>query len=168
MPTRTPPAIFCYSKSGHTRRAADALAERTGATVIPVEVDRYKVPLLWFFRAIWDVARAHLPPLRSNLPDVSHRPWIVVAFPVWADQPAAPARSVLTALAATSRPVGILATCGAASEQAKTMRTCDNILGRPAVARTSIQNKIEDTLEMEQRLNALAKDLLGFAAQGAA
>ena len=61
------PLICFYSKSGHTQRAAHALASKTGADVVRLEVDRYTTPGLWFFRAVWDVGRGTTPPLKSPL-----------------------------------------------------------------------------------------------------
>lgn len=163
-----PPVIYCYSKSGHTRRAADALAKRTGADIVPIEIDRYRVPLLWAARAIWDVGRSHLPPLRTGNVVPANRPWIVLACPIWADQPAAPARSAITAMATSIAPVGLLTTSGGASEPLKCARTCETILGRQLAARVNIQNKIENTPEMDKRLNAFSDALTSCIAQGAA
>lgn len=168
MPANTSPAIFCFSKSGHTRRAADLLAQRTGAQVIPIETDRYRMPLLWVLRAIWDVGRSHLPPLSSGNVVPADRPWIVVACPIWADQPAPPARSVITALASTATPVGLLTTSGGASEPLKCVATCETVLGRQLATHLNIQNKIEDTPETDKRLDVFAHTMMASASQGAA
>lgn len=168
MTANTSPAIYCYSKTGHTRRVAEALAHRTGAEVIEIEVDRYKVPMLWFFRAIWDVGQAHLPPLRTGNVIPTHRPWSVLACPIWADQPAAPARSAISALAATTAPIGLLTTSAGSSEPLKCVATCEAILGRPLAARINIQNKVENTPEEETQLAVFADAMSASVAQGAA
>lgn len=168
MHANTNPVIYCYSKSGHTRRVADALATQSGAEVLPIEVDRYTVPFLWVIRAIWDVGRANEPPLHTGNVVPADRPWVVVACPIWADQPAAPARGVLTALAATSVSVGLLTTSGGASEPLKCVLTCEALLGRRLAARINIQNKIEGSAEMHKRLDAFVHAMAGRASQGAA
>ncbi|WP_299210333.1 hypothetical protein [uncultured Tateyamaria sp.] len=168
MSANTSPAILCFSKSGHTRRAADTLAQRTVAEVIPIETDRYKVPLLWILRAIWDVGRSHLPPLTGGNVVTANRPWIVVACPIWADQPASPARSVINALASTATPVGLLTTSGGAGEPLKCVATCETVLGRRLAASLNIQNKIEDTPETDKRLDAFAHAMMTSASQGVA
>ncbi|MCB4379864.1 hypothetical protein FZX02_05215 [Synechococcus sp. MU1644] len=168
MSANTSPAILCFSKSGHTRRAADTLAQRTVAEVIPIETDRYKVPLLWILRAIWDVGRSHLPPLTGGNVVTANRPWIVVACPIWADQPASPARSVINALASTATPVGLLTTSGGAREPLKCVATCETVLGRRLAASLNIQNKIEDTPETDKRLDAFAHAMMTSASQGVA
>ncbi|MEX0369958.1 MAG: hypothetical protein AB3N09_04950 [Tateyamaria sp.] len=163
-----PPAIYCFSKSGHTRRAAQAFARMTDAELIPVEVRRYKVPALWIARAIWDVGRGHLPPLRTGNVVPAHRPWIAVAGPIWADQMAPPARSVLHALANTDAPIGILTTSGRRAEPMKHVASCVDVLGRSIAAQVNIPNNMDGTREMLARLTAFAEALAPNASSGAA
>ena len=151
MPAAKPPAIYCYSHSGHTRRAAAALAARTGAEIVPVEVDRYRLPILWVIRAIWDVGRWRLPPLRTGNVVPAHRPWIVVACPIWADPP-----------------VGLLTTSGGSAEPGKWLRTCERVLGRSIVAHVNIPNKIDGKPDMDQRLATFADLMMSSPSQGAA
>ncbi|WP_299694711.1 hypothetical protein [uncultured Tateyamaria sp.] len=168
MPATPPPAIYCYSKTGHTRRAAKWLAQHSGAEFIPIEVDRYRMPLFWMVRAIWDVGRLHVPPLRTGNVVPVARPWIVVAGPVWADQPAPPLRSVLRALSTSSSPIGLLTTCGRREESVKCVRSCEAELGRSFAARVNIQNAIEGTDEMDRLLLSFSNTMTTEAASGVA
>ncbi|WP_299547455.1 hypothetical protein [uncultured Tateyamaria sp.] len=168
MSSDPPPAIYCYSKSGHTRRAAEVFAQKTGAEIVPIEVDRYRIPLLWIVRAIWDVWRSRIPPLRTGNVVPAARPWIVVATPVWADQPAPPARSVLATLSLSPTAVGLLTTCGSSSDQLKCMQTCDAVLGHPLTGHANIPNEIENTDEMDKRLSRFANVMRTSASKGAA
>ncbi|MEX0338077.1 MAG: flavodoxin family protein [Arenibacterium sp.] len=153
------PAIYCYSKLGHTRRAAKRLAEQTGAEFIPVVVARYSFPGLWVVRALFDVARKNTPPISNNFSDISGRPWLVVAGPVWAGQLAPPVCSVLARLAGTLSPVGLLTTSGDASPPDKAYASARGILGHDFVACVNIENAIENTPVADQRLTEFA-DLL--------
>ena len=168
MPNQVPPAIYCYSKSGHTRRAASAVAAQTTADLIPVEVGRYRVPLFWIARAIWDVGRQIIPPLQTGNVVPVERPWIVVAGPVWADQPAPPVRSVLRALSTTAVPIGLLTTSGRAVDQVKCVRTCEAELGRKLAAAVNIPNEIDQTEDMAQHLASFAAAMQSHATSGAA
>ncbi|WP_299647877.1 hypothetical protein [uncultured Tateyamaria sp.] len=162
------PAIYWYSKSGNTRRAAEAFAQITGAEIVPIEVNRYRVPLLWMCRAIWDVGRSNAPRLRTGYVVPAKRPWIVVAGPIWADQLAPPGRSVLETLAGTSIPVGLLTTCGRSVEQVKYAQTAEAVLGRPLVAHVSIQSKFVGTEEMTRQITRFATAMAPGASIGAA
>lgn len=162
------PAVCYYSKSGHTRRAAELLALKTGAVLTPIEVDRYHVPLLWVMRGIWDVGRANVPAVHIDIVLSVHRPWVVVAGPIWADQLAPPALSLLRTLAGTNMPVGLLTTSGGQSEPVKCMRNCKSVLGRSLTARVNITNKIDGTDEMDEHLNAFANAVAQHAASGVA
>ena len=163
-----PPVIFCYSRSGHTRHAADVLSQKTGASVVPLEVDRYSLPLLWVLRAIWDVAQARTPPLRTSVVASLPRPWVVVAGPVWASGPSAPMRSALQQLSRGTEPVGVLTTSGNPAEPVKCLRACAAVLGRGLVGHANIENRIEGTGMMDARLTALAADMAMSASVGAA
>ncbi|WP_172839374.1 hypothetical protein [Tateyamaria omphalii] len=72
---------------------------------------------------------------------------------MWADEPAAPLRSVLVALAKLEVPVGVLLSCGRSKEQTNCFTTCETVLGRSLAARVSIPNEIENTANMNDRLN---------------
>lgn len=163
-----PPVIYCYSKSGYTRRAVDALARKTGAEIVTVEVNRYRFPGLWVCRAIWDVGKSRLPPLRTGNVVPVHRPWVVVAGPIWADQLAPPARSVLHALAQTDVPVGLLTTSGRHVESVKHVAPCENTLGRSLAARVNVPNQMDGSADMETRLSRFAQDLVPGTSTGAA
>ncbi|MBY5931925.1 hypothetical protein KUV51_02835 [Tateyamaria omphalii] len=168
MPSRTAPAIYCYSKSGNSRRVALALAEKTGADVISVDVDRYRSRFFWMVRAIWDVGRKNAPPLLTGNVLPAQRPWIVVAGPVWANQPAAPLRTVLETLTNVDVCVGVLLTCGRSKEQGASLTTCEDILGHPLAACVSIPNEMTDAEDVNALLSAFASALTGRAAKGAA
>ncbi|WP_147108306.1 hypothetical protein [Tateyamaria sp. syn59] len=168
MPAKTPPAIYCFSKGGHSRHAAWNLAKHTGAEVMAVDVTRYRVPMFWIIRAIWDAGRKNAPPLKTGNILPAARPWIVVAGPVWADLPAAPMRSVLKELAQSDIPVGVLLTCGRKKEQQSSITACEAVLRRPLAGSVTIPNHIENTEEMETRLGAFASAMSNQAAQGAA
>ncbi len=168
MPTPRPPAVIFYSKSGHTRRAAAAFAAKTGADLIQITVDRYSFPLLWVFRAIWDVVRRQTPPVQLEQGALASRPWIVVATPVWADQPTPPVQRILPELARSDTPVGLLTTAGSPQDPIKCVGVCVDLLGRRVVERAHIDNKIDRTPEADSRLWALADAMETHAIAGAA
>lgn len=150
------PAVLYFSKSGHTRRAAEVLAHKTGAEAVPIEVNRYKMPLVWIFRAIWDAVRENTPRLRTDVAALADRPWLVVAGPIWASQPAPPMSSALRALAKTDVRVGLLTTSANPAEPVKCVRTCEAALGRSVAASVNVENKVNGTDCMDQRLSAFA------------
>lgn len=168
MSTPRPPAVIYYSRSGHTRRAAAALAAKTGADLIPITVDRYRVPVIWMIRAIWDVMRRQMPHVRLEQGALTQRRWIVIATPVWADQPAPPVKRVLSELERGDMPVGLLTTAGSPNDPIKCVGTCVDLLGRRVVERAHIHNKIDRTPEADTRLRTFAEAMETHAIAGAA
>lgn len=153
------PAILVYSKSGHSLRAAEALARKTGAELVRVTVNRYRIPGLWVFRAILDVLRAVAPPLELDVRRFADRPWVVVAGPIWAGQLAAPLRSILAGLAGAEPPVGVLSTCANHAELEKPYKVARGVLKRELAATADVENSIEDDPEMDRRLNLFAEQM---------
>ena len=119
-------------------------------------------------RGIWDVGRANVPAVHIDIDLSAHRPWVVVAGPIWTDQLAPPALSLLRTLSATNVPVGLLTTSGGQSETVKCMCKCKAVLGRNLTARVNITNKIDGTEEMDQHLNAFANAVAQHPVSGVA
>ena len=152
------PLIVLYSHSGHTQQVVERFAKLAGANIQRVEPRRYRTPVAWTLRALLDVATQAEPQLwRFDPEQARNRPWVLVAGPVWAGQPAAPVRSMLSRLRAVDVPVGLLLTCGKANGFARTVAKCESILGRRIVASCPVENAEQGTVRERRAL----KDLLG-------
>jgi len=163
MTDPTAPAIYVYSRTGHTERAARALAAKTGATLIAIDVNRYRWPLLWVAQAILDVGRKRFPETMQDMSNVDLRPWVVVAGPVWAGQPAPPVAATLQQLAKAKVPVAILTTSGNATAGAKAWEACEDALGRRLAGMVNVDNKVDGTPDMDARLASFAEALPSVA-----
>ncbi len=153
------PAVVYFSKSGHTRRAAEALARIADADLIPATVKRYRIPILWIVRAIFDIHKRSEPKLFYDATNLDERPWLALCGPVWASQPSAPLRSMLAQSKDMNVAVGLLLTSSDQSPPEKIFAVCDQVLGRPLSAKVHIENTIDGGAEMERRLTRFASEL---------
>ncbi|GAA5071204.1 hypothetical protein N0B44_13165 [Roseibacterium beibuensis] len=100
--------IVIYSRSGHSRAVARALADETGCEILEILCPRYRGHLGW--------ARAQIDALRGTLPDISMSQAIgpadllIVGGPIWRGRLAAPLRRFLEDPARLPPVIGVFVT----------------------------------------------------------
>jgi hypothetical protein len=87
--------ILYYSRTGTTRKAAEALAGLLGADLAEIRCDRYRTGVFSYIRAAYDSIRRNLPAIEIS--PAARQPYdrIVIGGPIWAGRPASPVRSYL-------------------------------------------------------------------------
>lgn len=154
-------AIVSYSRTGHSRQAADRLAVALDADRFSITARRYAPPLLGYVRAAFDSLRQHRPRLDLPLPDLTGYHAAVICGPIWTSYPATPLRSYFNALTVWPPVMGLLLTSGAHSPPEKAYALAERDLGRSFVATTSIANGIADTATAGDRIRDLAAAITG-------
>lgn len=150
--------ILYYSRTGHTEQAVQALAAITNADVCAWDGPCYP-GAIGILRGMFGVLFKSRPVPARRLPSLDHRPWVVIAGPIWAGQPAPPMRTLLTTCRTRpDLPVGLLLTCSD-TEPSATIKACEAILGRGFTAQTSIRNEDDGTIEMAMRLEDMGEVL---------
>ncbi len=111
--------VVCYSRTGNTRRLADAIVEATGWDLDPIVDVRNRSGLVGFLRSGFEaVGQRHtrLVPFRRNPRDYE---LVVVGSPVWGKSVSVPVRTYLAQHARDLRRVAFFVTYGGSgSEQA--------------------------------------------------
>lgn len=107
-------AIVVYSLGGNSRRLAEAMAARTGGTVLMIGCARYRPGGLSYARAAVDSLFGWLPRVESPAVDLAGFDAVAVGGPVWVGRAATPVRAFLAARPALPRRVGLFVTCGGA------------------------------------------------------
>lgn len=108
--------ILFYSRTGHTRRVAELLAERLAATPAEITCGAYS-PGLGALRQPFDVLLGLSPPI--EVPELATQDWdlVIIGGPVWGARPAPPLRSYLRRCAASHRQMAIFVTCNGTSRR---------------------------------------------------
>ncbi len=157
MPDTTPSiAIVYYSKTGHSQRVAERLAQVLDSEVFALRTPRYGFPVLGYLRAGFDSLRRAPAPLEHPLPDTRHHDALIICGPVWTSYPAGPLLGYLQQQTALPGVVGLMLTNGDHSPPEKAYAMAETELGRPFNATGAIANSIEDQPEAEARISAFA------------
>lgn len=150
--------VVTYSKTGHSRRVADRVAQGLGVTPLEVTTPRYTWPVLGYVAAGRDAMRGVAAPIHQTL-DLPSDGTVLLVGPVWAGTPAAPLVTVLDALAAGDQRVAVILTCGDPEEKTGPIDKVAARLGRPLVASLVISNEAQNTPDGLNRFDDLAAGL---------
>ena len=151
--------ICVYSKTGHSRRAAEHLGNRFGIAPFEVTTKRYGWPVLGWIAAGRDGMWGRAAPLEQS-PDLLNDGMVVLVGPVWAGGAAGPLNSMIDILATGEQDVAVLLTCADPKEQIGPLNKIADRLGRPLTAKMVLSNDAQDTPDGLARIAAFA-DALG-------
>jgi len=105
-------AVVVYSLGGTSRRLAEAMAARSGGTVVPIACARYRPGGLSYARAAVDSVMGWLPAVAVAEADLAGFDAVAIGGPVWAGRASTPLRAFLAARPALPRRVGLFVTFG--------------------------------------------------------
>ena len=156
--------VVCSSRTGHTRRVAEAIALRCGADleVIKDRVDRLGLTgyLRSFFQALLH-RRPWIQPPRRTAGDYA---LVIVGTPVWAWNMASPVRSYLGRHGERFRRVALFCTHGG-SGAAKVLADMEGLCGRRALATLALPRHVVADGNLDAAIEPFARR---FDPQGAA
>lgn len=122
-------AIVVYSLGGNSRRLAEAMAARTGGTVLAIGCARYRRGGLSYARAAVDSLAGWLPRIEPPAVDLQGFEAVAIGGPVWAGRAATPLRAFLAARPALPRRVGLFVTFGGSGAD-RALGQLRDLLGR--------------------------------------
>lgn len=130
--TRT--AILYYSRSGTTKKLAEALGEALDAQVIAIGCPRYSGGWLGYVFAAVDSLRGRMPDI--DIPAISWSDFdrVVLGSPIWTSYPATPLRSFLQGCPDLPGRVALFLTSGGHSPQEKAVEMVAGLLPKPLEA----------------------------------
>jgi menaquinone-dependent protoporphyrinogen IX oxidase len=152
--------VVFFSRSGRTRKAAQALAGLLGADceeLVERGVERGGVT--GYLRSGRDALQkrpAELEPLKH---EAAAYDLVVLGSPVWAFTLCPAVRTYLAAQAGSIRKAAFLSTHGGGGP-AKSYKEAETLLGRPLVATLALRDKAVDAGEADPELAAFAKTLM--------
>lgn len=88
--------VVYYSRTGHTRHIAEALAAALPARREAIEERGGRAGLVGDVRSTYDAKARRLPAIREPLSDPAAFDLVIVGAPVWAGHPASPIQSYLS------------------------------------------------------------------------
>ncbi len=126
--------IIYYSRSGTTRKLAEALATELSADIEEIRCDRYRPGGFRYLRAGYDSVRGNLPPIDMPQKSGSDYDLILIGAPVWTSYPATPVRAFLANMPGLPARIAVFLTHGGHSPPEKAVEMLAALLPRQAEA----------------------------------
>jgi flavodoxin len=104
--------VVYYSRTGTTRRLAEALAKALQADIEPIVEARNRSGILGYLRSLADTRQERGASIRPMKTDPKSYDLVVIGTPVWAWSVSAPVRSYLVANAGRMPDVAFFCTMG--------------------------------------------------------
>lgn len=149
--------VVYYSRSGNTRRVAQALASQLGADIEEIRDTKDRSGVLGFIIAGSDAARGRLTQLESLRNDPSMYDLVVVGTPVWSGSVSTPIRTYLVQNRARLRAVAFFCTYNRISY--RTFRQMRSICEKEPVAVLELQQDSIMHREYSQRIREFARSI---------
>ena len=89
--------IVYYSRTGATRRLAEALAKSLHADIEPIVDSKDRSGILGYLRSVAEVLQKHGAPIKPMRTDPRSYDLVVIGTPIWAWSVSSPVRSYLAA-----------------------------------------------------------------------
>jgi len=145
--TQVKTLVVFYSRTGTTRKVADALAQKLSADVLEVRTDRYPEGILGYLQAALDSTLGRTTPIRHRPVDLSKYKTVVIGTPIWNAAIAPPIRAFLKKHASKPRNWSFFLTHGGSGTQ-RAFQQMQELTGRPPTATLELRfREIQEGLE---------------------
>jgi flavodoxin len=132
--------VAYYSRSGNTRKLAQAIAKELGAEIEEITEPRDRAGVFGFLGAGMDATFKRATPILPFKADPSGYDLVVVGAPVWSFTVASPVRTFLEQFGKGLKAVAFFCTVGG-SGQARAFREMERLAGKKPSATLAILEK---------------------------
>lgn len=129
--------VVYFSRSGHTRQVAEALASALSADIEPISEDGDRGGIFHYLRSVWEALNAKPVAIRQSGKAVGAYDAVVLGTPVWASRMSSPMRAYIAAHASEFRQIALFCTLGGSGAD-KTMRGMSELCGKQPLATLSV------------------------------
>ena len=152
--------IVYYSRTGVTKRVAEALAKTVDADTAEIRCEAYRPGFPRLIKAIMDAGRRKpSAPIDPPHPDYARYGAIVIAAPVWAGRPAPPLQAWLETKPPLPEHVALMVTYAGDPAIDKAEETVAALIGRPVEASFSLAQRDAKGEPLDRAVAAFAEEL---------
>ncbi|MCK9368314.1 MAG: hypothetical protein M0P72_14365 [Metallibacterium scheffleri] len=132
--------VTYYSRSGYTRKVANALARALDADLDEITESRPRLGIAGYLRSGFEAVRAARPPLLESRHQPKHYRKVVIGTPVWAGHVASPVRSYLLRYATDLQHAGFFCSYGGSGAD-KVLTEMAGLVGHAAEATLALTDR---------------------------
>lgn len=151
--------VACYSYTGISRRAAEALCARHGWPLGVIRDARPRSGGSGYLRCVLDSLLRRHPPVDYDGPDPADFRTVVLAAPIWAGRLAGPMRSFVAAHRGSLPRVAVLTTMGSGGAS-NAVAEVARLLGHAPIAAAALSAKDFAGGNWTDRLDAFGEELV--------
>lgn len=104
--------IVFFSRTGSTRKVAEAIHRKTGGEVIELTTQRYARGVRGYFQATLDAALGRAVPIKSKQANASSYDWVIIGSPIWDTSLSTPVLTYMSHGLPQAKHVAFFLTCG--------------------------------------------------------
>jgi flavodoxin len=159
--------VAYYSRTGNTRRVAEAVATELGADLEPIVDRTNRRGFFGFLRAGRDAMRGHLTEIDPPVHDPSAYDILVLGTPVWASSVAPAVRTWLARRSGTLPDTALFLTHGGSGRE-RTFAQMTGLCGRFPLTALALREQELKEGSWEGRARAFAAEIAALAGRNAA
>ena len=133
--------IVYYTRTGTTRKLANALATELRADIEEIRCDRYRPGGLRYLRAGYDSLQGNMPPIEMSQISPTEYDLVLIGAPVWTSYPAIPIRAFLGAAPDLPARIAVFLTHGGHSPPEKAVEMMASLMPRQIEAALTLSNE---------------------------
>lgn len=150
--------VVYYSRSGTTRRLAQAIARIGGWDVEEVIDARDRSGLLGYFRSALDASLSRLTTLQPERLDPREYDLVVIGTPVWNASVSSPVRTYLHRHSGALRNLAFFVTCGGRGGE-RVFRQMSELAGRNPMAELTVTARDQSRGRVEGRAQHFVEEI---------
>ena len=150
--------IVYYSRSGHTREVAGAIAEQLGCDLEEIHELRSRRGVFGYFRSAREALREQLVEIEQCSFDPGHYDLVVLGTPVWAGNLSSPLRSYVARFQGRFRDVAFFCTEGGRGSE-KVFSRLEALTGKAPLAMLAVRQREVGSSATKERIAAFAQGL---------
>ncbi len=153
-------AIIFYSRTGTTRRVADALAAELDADIGEIHCHRFRPGPLRYLMAGYHSVKGNLPTIEGPDMDFSSHDLVVIGTPVWTSHPSLPVRAFLAGKPDLPDRVALFLTHGGHSPAETAISEFAALLPHPLAGSLAIDHDTALKADISERVRTFAATLI--------
>ena len=153
--------IVYFSRTGMTKKVAQAIAKEIPAEIIRLESKRYPKGSSGFMRALVDSILRKAIPIENQLPDPVYYDLVIVGSPIWNTTVAGPVRTFLKTVGYSPTRIAFFLTYDGSGRK-KIFEEMEELCGKTPIAKMEVSAEQLSTNSIQGKVGDFARQIQEF------